>query len=124
MMRPRLIPLALSVLLFAACGGSDHALAGNWLQDTGSDAKGMSIEFDGKGTEVMVHTAPAADGTHDHLHGSYTFDAATKAVTIKAKLLGDGKADTWTGALVGDRLELSSADGKLAFQKGGKPYGH
>lgn len=119
--RPSLSVLPL--LLVAACS-SDHPLAGNWSQDTGSDAKGLSVEFDVKGTEVMVHTAPAPDGSHDHLHGSYTFDAATKAVTVKCKLMGDGKAESWTGTLAGDQLELAAGDVRLKFKKGGKAHGH
>lgn len=119
--RPSLFVLPL--LLVAACS-SDHPLAGNWSQDTGSDAKGLSVEFDVKGTEVMVHTAPAADGSHDHLHGSYTFDAASKAVTVKCKLMGDGKAESWTGTLAGDQLDLSAGDVRLKFKKGGKAHGH
>src|SRR5262245_57825946 len=57
-------------------------LTGNWSQDTGADAKGMTLEFDGKSDKVMVHTAPRADGSHDHVDGTYTFDAAKKAVTV------------------------------------------
>lgn len=117
-------PLFVLSFLFVAACSSDHPLAGNWSQDTGADAKGMSLEFDAKGSEVMVHTAPAADGSHDHLHGSYTFDAATKAVTVKCKLLGDGKADSWAGTLAGDTLELAAGDQKLKFKKGGKAHGH
>lgn len=129
-MRIRHALFVLPLLFFAACGSSDHPLAGNWSQDTGADAKGISLEFDVRltngalGTEVMVHTAPAADGSHDHLHGSYTFDAASKAVTVKCKLLGDGKADSWAGTLAGDTLELAAGDAKLKFKKGGKAHGH
>lgn len=109
------------VLLFAACG-SDHPLAGNWAQQLDGGKKGLNLEFQTGGEKVMVHTAPREDGSHDHLHGSYTFDAATKAVTVKCKLLGDGKADAWTGVLNGKALELSSADGKLAFAQGGSAH--
>lgn len=115
-------------LLFAACGhdhdhgsrgaASDHPLGGDWTQDTGSDAKGIGLTFDTKGTECEMHTAPAADGTHSHVHGSYTFDAATKALTVKVKLLGDGKADTWTGTVATGRIELTGGADKVAFKLG------
>lgn len=112
------------LLLFAACGGSAHPLAGNWSQELPGDAVGMSIEFDGKSDKVTGHTAPRPDGGHDHVYGTYTWDAATKRVTVKAKLAGDAKADTWTGTLDGEHLELGSADGKLMFHHGGTAHGH
>lgn len=108
-------------LLLAACG-SDHPLAGNWAQQLDGGKKGLNLEFQTGGDKVMVHTAPREDGSHDHLHGTYTFDAVSKVVTVKCKLLGDGKADAWTGALAGKTLELSSADGKLAFAQGGSAH--
>ncbi len=115
-------------LLFAACkhdhaAASDHPLGGGWVQDTGSAAKGFSLTFNTKGSECQLHTAPAADGLHDHLDGTYTFDAATKALTVKAKLLGDGKADTWTGTVAAGRLELAGGTDKVVM-KPGDPHGH
>jgi len=71
-----------------------------------------------------VHTAPRTDGGHDHVNGTYTWDAATKALMVKARLAGDGKADTWTGTVDGETMQLGSADGKLSFRRGGKPDGH
>lgn len=115
----RLLPL----VLLAACG-DHHPLAGAWNQELPNDAHGMHITFDTKGDKLDVGLAPRADGTHDHLHGTYTFDAATKALTVKAKLLGEGKADTWTGKLNGAEIELSSADGKLTFHQGDHAHGH
>ena len=45
----------LPVLVLSACSSdSHHPLAGNWSQDTGSEAKGMSLEFDSTGTKVVV----------------------------------------------------------------------
>ena len=70
----------------------------------------------------MVHTAPEADGTHDHLHGTYTFDAASKAVTVKCKLMGDWKSEAWTGTLAGEVLELTDGTDKLKFKKGGSAH--
>jgi len=119
-MRSNLL-LFVPVLLFAACG-SDHPLAGNWAQQLDGGKKGMSLGFKRGGETVLVHTAPREDGSHDHLRGTYTFDPASKAVTVTCKLLGDGKADTWTGVLNGKALELSSADGKLAFAQGGSAH--
>ena len=114
----------LPALLFAACGGSAHPLAGNWAEELPGAAAGMSIEFDGKGDRVYVHTAPRPDGGHGHVHGTYTWDAIARSVTVKALLAGDGKADTWSGSVNGDHMELSSADGKLVFHRGGTPHGH
>ena|SRR5689334_852845 len=103
----RLLPL----VLFAACS-HHHPLDGTWNQELAGGAKGMHIEFDVKSDNVEVGTAPRPDGTHDHKHGKYTFDAATKAITVKVKLGDDGKEETWTGKLDGQHLELTAADGK------------
>jgi hypothetical protein len=114
----------LPLLLFAACS-SGHPLDGAWNEERADGAPGMSIEFEVKGTACEVHLAPRADGSHDHLDGAtYTFDAGTKAVTIKGKLMGGGKADTWTGKIDGQHLELTSADGKLTFHHGEHVHGH
>ena len=119
-MRARFLTLVPVFLLVVSCTEASHPLAGNWAQYTGSDAKGMSLTFDTKGTALTVHLAPRADGTHDHLHDTtYTFDVATKTVTVKAKLMGEGRADTWTGKVDGNQIELSSADGNLRFRHGG-----
>lgn len=118
----RRLLLSLPILLLASCS---HPLAGNWSQELPGGAQGMSIEFDGKGDKVLVHTAPRPDGSpHEHVNGTYVWDSATKTLTVKAKLMGDGKADTWSGRLVGDDIELSSADGKLTFHHGGDAHAH
>ena len=115
----------LPLVLFAACSAG-HPLAGAWNEERADGKPGISIEFDVKGTACMVHAAPPADGSHaDHIDGvTYTFDAATKAVTIKGKLMGGGKADTWTGKLDGAHFEVTSADGKLKFHHGKPAAGH
>jgi hypothetical protein len=112
-------------LLLAACG-SDHPLAGAWGQKLPGDAKGMTLEFETAGTRVMVHLAPRPDGSHGHIDEpvTYSWDATAKTITVKGPLLGAGKADTWTGSVNGGQMELSSADGKLQFQRGGKVHGH
>jgi hypothetical protein len=111
-----------ALLVLAAC--SDHPLAGSWNQHTGADAEGMSLEFQTDGDEIMVHTAPDASGHHEHVHGTYTFDAASGALTVNAALIGDDKAKSWTGKLNGDKLELGAADTKLTFEKGSAAHGH
>jgi hypothetical protein len=124
-MRLRHSLFALPALFLVACTAEkpvDHPLAGNWAQDTGTDAKGINLEFDPASAKMTVHTAPRADGTHDHPAATYTFDAATKAVTVKCKLLGDAKADTWTGTLAGAVLELAGGADKLKFKKGGSAH--
>lgn len=112
-----------ALLLLAACG-DHHPLAGAWNQELPGGAHGMHITFDTKGDKVDIGLPARADGTHGHAHGTYTFDAASKTVTVKATLMGEGKADTWTGKLDGEHLELSSADGKLTFHHGEHAAGH
>lgn len=120
-MRRRSFALLPALLFAAACS---HPLAGNWSQETGSDAKGMTLTFDDAGANVFVHTAPGPDGHHEHLDGTSTYDKATNAVTVKCKLMGEGKSDTWSGKLDGEHLELASPDGKLKFHQGGDAHGH
>lgn len=117
---PFLFPLA----LLAACSSS-HPLDGAWNEERADGKAGMTIEFEVTSTRCMVHTAPGPDGSHEHLAGTtYTFDAAAGTVTVKAPLLGKGKADSWSGKLAGEHLELGSADGKLVFHRGAHAHGH
>lgn len=115
----RLLPL----VLLAACS-DHHPLAGAWNQELPNNAHGMHLAFDTKSDKVGIGLAPRADGTHEHMDGTYTWDAATKTLTVKAKLMGEGKADTWTGKLADHEFELSSADGKLTFHHGDHAHGH
>lgn len=117
------------LLLLSACGGAAgeaNPMAGNWAQETGTDAVGMTITFDGPSDRISVHLAPRADGTHDHAAGenTYAYDAATKALTVNSELMGHGKGDKWIGKVAGDTFELVAADITLKFKKGGKPAGH
>lgn len=112
------------LLLFAGCSGDKHVLAGNWSQELPGDKEGMSLEFDDKGEKVMVHGAPRADGGHSHPKVTHTWDAATKTLTLKGELVEGSKVDSWSGKLDGDHLELTSAEGKLVFHRGGTPHGH
>lgn len=124
-MRRRLPFALLTAFVFAACTSEhshDHPLAGSWGQDTGSDKKGVYLEFDTSGTKCIVHGAPREDGTHDHPAATYTWDAATKAVTVNGKLLGDAKAEAWTGALAGEVLTLTGGADTLKFKKGGSAH--
>lgn len=122
----KLRTLTLFASLFLAACGDSHPLAGSWSQETADGKAGMSLSFQTKegGTAVMVHTAPRADGTHDHVEGSYTFDAATGAMTVDAELLGSGKPSKWAGKLDAGHIELAAADTKLKFHKGSDPHGH
>ena len=115
-----------ALLTLAACGEPEHPMAGNWGEVTGSDKVGMTITFDGNSNKVNVHLAPRPDGSHGHAHGAltYTYDDATKAVTVEAELLGADKPSSWAGKVEGTKLELGAADTKLVFEKGGKPAGH
>jgi len=118
----RRLSYVVAPFLLVACGG--HPLAGNWSQDLGEGKQGMSLTFEVGGERILVHTAPDAEGHHDHLDGTYTFDAASRAVTVQARLGGDGQPGSWTGAVDGDHLELGAADTKLSFHRGADPHGH
>lgn len=117
----RALAYVVPFLLLAACG-NDHPLAGNWAEQVEAGKKGMHLEFQTSGDKVMVHTAPREDGSHDHLHGTYVFDANSNAVTVKCKLLGDGKADAWTGVLAGKSLDLTGGGVTLKFAQGGSAH--
>ncbi len=124
-MRARFLTLIPTFLLVVSCTTeASHPLTGTWKQHTGTDATGVELMIDPTGTKVHAHTAPSADGATDHLDGTCTYDAASKTVTVKCKLMGAGKSDTWTGKLDGEKLELASADGKLAFRHAGEATGH
>lgn len=128
--RPATTPMKIRALILSAslvltaCGR--HPLAGSWTQRTTDDKPGMSLSFDVKegGTKLMVHTAPRADGTHSHVEGTYTFDAATGALTVAAELLGKDQPSSWVGRLVDDHFELGAADTKLEFHQGKDPHAH
>ncbi len=122
----------LPLLLIAACDGhKDHAstggdaLAGHWSAVGKLGELTVGIEFDGKGGNVVAHI----DGPDGHMHSAkdttYTFDAATKKVTIKGKLLGSAKenaATEWAGSVNGDTLELVGGTDKITVKKGGKAH--
>lgn len=121
MKQPRMLSALFACALFAACS-HDHPLAGNWSQETADGSPGMVITFDAAGGRFEVHTAPDKDGHHSHLSGTST--CVDGQVTLQGRLLEDGKANSWTGTLVGGNLELTSTDGKLKFRRGGKAHGH
>lgn len=124
-MRLRLLfAMSLYSMLFG-CGNDAStatSIAGHWAQETGSDQQGMTLQFDATSDKLMVHTAPEADGSHDHLHGSYTFDAATTTATVRCELGGTGKGNVWTGKLANERLSLTSGSTTLKFRKGTDPH--
>ncbi|MCA8965548.1 MAG: hypothetical protein H6838_20705 [Planctomycetes bacterium] len=123
-MQIRTLALIVSSFLFAGCGHDHHPLEGGFSQQVAGDGEGMHVEFDLESNKLLVHTAPDADGHHDHVDGTYTFDAATGAVTVNALLMGGKKPGTWTGKLTGDDLELSAGTDKLSFRRGGEAHGH
>ena len=122
----RFVVASALLLLAAACGsgGASHPLAGNWSEVLPEAQKGMTLTFDGESEKMVVHGRPQADNTHTHPKATYRYDAASKAVTVTGCILDGNKADSWTGVVAGDVLELASADTKLKFQRGGKPHGH
>ena len=121
-MRIRTLALLASSLLFAGC--SHHPLEGGFSQQVDGGGEGMHAEFDTASNKFLAHTAPRADGGHDHVDGTYTFDAASGAVTVNALLMGDKKPGTWSGKLAGDALELSAGTDTLKFRRGGHASGH
>lgn len=117
-MRNRFLAL-LPTLVLGACGSS-HPLAGNWSPEGPVEGMTVGLEFDGKAEQVGAHV----DGPNGHSHpaATCTYDAASGVVTVKAKLLGEGKPDTWTGKPVGESLELVGGAIKLKFKKGGRAH--
>lgn len=115
------------LLVLAACGSKEasanaddgNAMAGNWTA-----ASGMKLTFDGFSDQVNGHGIPNEDGTHEHAHGTYTFDEKSLALTLKIDLFGLGKDSSWVGKLAGEALQLESGKDKVTFMKGGKPDGH
>jgi hypothetical protein len=118
-MRARSGLFAVPLLLFAACGGNPLAGCGWHAQAVQAPVKKLVLEFDDKTDRTLAHIE---DPDHRHADGHYTFDAATGAVTVTSKLLGDGKAETWSGKLVGESLELAGGSDTLKFVKGVKPH--
>lgn len=115
---------------FAACSADakesrpQASIAGHWSQETGSDQKGMTLEFDSESDKMLVHTAPDETGAHDHLSGTYAIDAKSGEVTVQCALNGPGKGDSWTGKLDSESLTLSAGNLTLRFHKGENPHGH
>ena len=109
----------LLALVLAACSGQPQqsAIAGGWSQQTADGTRGMHIEFDAGSTKFLAHTAPRADGGHDHISGTYTFEAG--AVTVQAALAGKQGPGTWIGKQDGDALTLSAGESTLKFGRGG-----
>ena len=112
----------------AACGSDAGAstdagpIAGHWAQETGSDNKGMTLEFDADSDKLMVHTAPAEDGTHDHLDGTYSIDAKTGAVHYEGQRLS-GLRTVYASPLAADgRVYLVSREGVTKVIKAGSTY--
>jgi hypothetical protein len=112
----RQLLLTVPLFLFAACG-SHHALDGHWNQAKADGTRGMTLEFDTKSADCIVHTAPDESGHHDHGEGTYSFDMTTGSLTIQMKLEGADPVE-WKGTLTDGKITLSSADGKLEFAKG------
>lgn len=109
----------LPALLLAACS-SDNPMAGHWAMQGAAGPLKVGLEFHGSNGKVLAHV-DGPDG-HAHIDGTYTYDAATKAVTVKGKFLGDAKGDTWTGTVAGDEVKLTSGADSFTFKKGGSAH--
>lgn len=120
-MRIRSLAVLVPFVLLAACSGG-HALAGHWKAETPpAPFTKVGLDIDGGSNAALAHL-DTADGHSHPPKGTYTFDAATGAVTVNVKLLGDGKAETWAGKLTGDSLELVGGKDTLKFKKGGSAH--
>ena len=118
-MRTRSLVVLAPLALFAACSGG-NPLAGTWKAEAlPAPVKKLALEFAEKDDRVLVHID---DPDHRHVNGHYTYDAGSKAVTVTARVLGESKAETWTGTLAGDVLELTGGTDKVKFQKGGSAH--
>jgi len=128
--RPRICLFALLATV-AACGSdaedpkSDNPpvdVTGHWSEDTGSSKEGMTLELHGEDNKVLVHTAPDESGGHDHLSGTYSFDATTGKLTVNCALAGDEGAKTWAGKPTSASLVLSAGGKELKFTRGDDPH--
>ena len=122
-MKSKVILSVLSLLLLVSCGSS-NPLAGNWSEVMPGGKPGMTLTFDGSSDKMSVHGRPQQDGSHSHPKATYRFDERAKTVTVSGRILDGTKAETWTGTVAGDAMELAGADMKLKFQRGGEPHGH
>jgi hypothetical protein len=107
----------LPLLVLAACGG--HPLAGGWHQHVATGT-GMELEFDAGSNKLVVHGAPAADGTHEHHSGTYALDGQR----LQLEWTEGGKTVSWSGELRGDVLELQGAGGRVEFHRGSSDHDH
>lgn len=122
----RLRWLALPLLLFAACGGSGDAMAGSWsalARGAETETWFRSMKFDGKGDRVFAHLN-TPDGCHHPKDTTYTFDPATRKVVVKGKLLGEGKAEVWSGTVDGDLLELTGGPDTIKVKRSAEASDH
>ena len=112
------------LLLLAACGS--HPLAGAWAQQVPAGQPAVTLEFETDGSRIMGHCDVA--GAHQHIQGSYVFDAAQGAVTMtvtdNAALLGIERGGTLAGKVDGDRLEFTAGAGMLTFARTEHVPGH
>jgi hypothetical protein len=118
-LRPLTFP---ALLLLAACSKSVHPLAGNWAEQTPDGKKGIQLVFSEDGAKLFPHGRPSADNLHSHPKATFTFDPATKVLTIQSDLTDDGKTLSWTGTVDGDALQLRGGETTLKFAKGGSAH--
>ena len=116
-MKSTLVRLLL-LLPLAACGG--HPLDGAWHQET-ADGKGITLEFDAKSDRMEVHGVPRADGSHDHMKGTYTLEGTKLTVEWK-----DGANSVrLVGTLDGGHLKLTGPGFENAeFHHGADAHDH
>jgi hypothetical protein len=112
-------------LALAACTKHESSvvdtssLGGKWkTEPPPASLENHSLDLDSGSDKAMVHFDTA--GEHVHKYGTYTFDPATKALTVRCLVLGEGKPDVWTGTVTGDAMTLSAGDSKLSLKKAGK----
>jgi hypothetical protein len=97
-------------LLLVSCS---HPLAGGeWTQE--SVEHGMELQF-AKDGRLAVH-GPGAEGSHDHLNGTWTMTDGN--LTLQGKWQDSGKEERWTGTLADGVVTLVSDAGiSLRFRR-------
>jgi hypothetical protein len=106
-------------LALVACSADESPLDGKWkVEPLPAGFDKHSLDLDGASDKVLVHFDVGDE--HAHKHGTYTYDAAAKTLTVRCLVLGDGKPDVWTGTVAGDTMTLTGGDTKLTLKKAGK----
>jgi len=106
------------LVLLAGCGNK-QPLVGNWRRDVAPGTDGLELWFDQKDAVGGCNHQPDDD---DDIDGKYTLTEGK--LTINGKWKNSGKPVAMYGSLVGDRIDLSGADGRFTFHRAGSVSPH